>query len=301
MTRIALVAILCVVLCANASAGRKPPETYPLCDFLNTIVWKTYPNPGASFYAPSLFAMYDGRFYGPDFFDTSQRPNGGIKLGLELGTWQTPAERDAVVDRIKYVQFHNLDAAKDQIIILNHPEKYTYTPPGKSAHYSGDFYIWLGSSYNATGEWEVRVVVEELVKKKVQEKTYVATFTIDQPFIEDLVSRAAEVTSISNTSTGFMVCFNTPPEVAPGDRWRLRIVSGNDLVWDSPLISFGTPVSGGYCYSGIPSAFEDYTTRLEIRTMGNGVRLDCDTTNKMQPYWSRTSSFFIMKSFTPLP
>jgi len=260
-------------------------EPRPLCEFLNSI---TSP---PSFYAPSIYAMYDGRFYDRKFFPSpDQTPNGGIKLSLELGTWPTPEQRDLVVDKIKRVRFTN--TTNDQKLIINQPEKYIYTPyPNTAAYYSGDFYIWLGNKYNAIGSWEVQVVVEEKNRfGKIVEKKYEAEFDITDAFFKNIASDPVKNVVITKVGQEFAVCFDPSPLT---NLYRIRAFDvNNDARYDSNFNQFAFRGSRG-CITGIPSlSVAGKTARIEARMLNVSTRLDCSSSpNEWKPYFSRTGTY----------
>jgi hypothetical protein len=299
MKKLLVLIILALALPGFAADKAPVTVTYPLCDFLNTIVFNTDTSGGASYYEPSFFVMYDGRFYSSEFFENIQRPNGGIKFALELGTWPTEANRDAVIGNIKYVEFKNL--TKGQTYTLDNADKYIYTPPGRKAHYSADYYMWLGSSYNIIGNWEVR-----LVTKGKEGKVYFASFTVDQSFLNDIVNQPVEITRLHNNGTNYTACFIPPPEAVGGvygDQWRFRVVdTAGNVPWDMSRYTFPSTIPPEICWTGIPSIYEgsQYNVRVEVRTVGNGIRLNC-AAGTMWPYFSRTNSYFILKEYPVAP
>jgi hypothetical protein len=288
MKKIALLAVILILLPIMVFAGGD--NKLPLCQFFSLPYFQT------SYYIPTLFVMYDGRFYDRHYFAPSQAPNGGIKIAIELGTWPTPQERDAVTDKIKSVTFTNI--TKNQEFQLEEPDKYLYTPANSSTHYnSADFYFWLGNAYNAVGSWEVTLVFEQpnISGKGVKTK-YVAEFDITNEFLQQLATEPVSDITVEivakNPPPGnsYTVCYHpaslTLPQGQPPVTYKIRITNQEgDLLYDTP--SYTSPNN---CWGNIPLDFAGLTGKVEARLTGKGIRLDKNCS--WYPTWSRTNTYF---------
>lgn len=117
-----------------------------ICDF---PYWQT----AGHIVGGNFEVRYDPRSYDPDYYQPAQRPPGGVRFELFLGTFKSAAERDAIADKIsKFVLFNN---STGHYYEMNRVEKFDYLGDP-----SGDYGIWLGHQSNVIGIWDIVIVAD---------------------------------------------------------------------------------------------------------------------------------------------
>jgi len=150
---------------------------------------------------------YDPRIHDPDYFSPAQRPSGGIRFELWLGTFTSTAARDAVVDKIsKFVLSNNDSGIYYEITKV---EKYEYLGDP-----SGSYGVYLGHQNDVLGSWNMVIVADG--------KKYAGSFTLTQ----EMISRTPPI-PVDPVVTSDGSQFTVTAAVTNGDKYRFRIWDEN--------------------------------------------------------------------------
>jgi hypothetical protein len=231
---------LALVLVVPATADTNPPFSFtkPLCAFPF--------GSDASGNRGGFSVQYDGRFWDNDFFDTSNRPNGGIKFTIELGYYGDSATRDEAVNKVISVILVN--STKGTTYTLTKPIKYLL-----KVSYMADYTLFLGETQNAIGDWKIYLVHKSGI--------YSAKFSITEDMISAVAPEPVDVISAVQAINGFYVLF-TPTNTK---QYRVRVFDGDDIVEDYTNPSL-IKTDDGYLYNQvIPFDYADKTCRVEAR------------------------------------
>jgi hypothetical protein len=233
---------LALVLVVPATADTNPPFSFtkPLCSF--PFGSDNSGNRGG------FFVQYDGRFWDSGSFPTtSNRPNGGIKFGVELGYYGDSAARDEAVNKVISVILVN--STNGMTYTLTKPIKYLF-----KVSYMADYTLLLGGAQNAIGDWKIYLVHKSGI--------YSAEFSITEDMIiAEAPKPVDDILIVKQISGNFCVDF-TPTNAT---QYRIRVFDGNDIVED--YTNLGHFIIGGkehisYC---IPPNYAGSTCRVEAR------------------------------------
>jgi hypothetical protein len=206
--------------------------------------------------------QYDGRFYDSSYGDHTSRPNGGIKLGLELGYWQYSWQRDVEVAKVQSLKYEKHDDISDAVItthILTKAGKYLFTDRYKIQYHVADYVLWLGEASNAIGKWKVSL---SYGSDPSNPTIYTASFEITDDMIESVEPSPIKQLKIErNRDKSFNVCFRQTDHVA---EYRVRVFDGSDFIFDSRISDLTTdPI----CLSPpLPPNYAGKSGRVEVRT-----------------------------------
>lgn len=240
MKKILIALCLVLVLAVPATADINPPFSFtkPLCAFPF--------GSDASGNRGGFFVQYDGRFWDSDFFDTSNRPNGGIKFGVELGYYGDSVARDEAANKVISVILVN--STNGMTYTLTKPLKYMY-----KASYMADYTLYLGGSQNAIGNWKVYLVHKSGI--------YSAEFSITEEMISAVAPEPVDVVWIVKAINGIYVHFKP----TNATQYRVRVFDGDDIVEDYSN-SYSVNVDGEILRGQvIPYEYADKTCRVEAR------------------------------------
>jgi hypothetical protein len=277
---------LALVLVVPATADINPPFSFtkPLCSF--PFGSDNSGNRGG------FFVQYDGRFWDSGFFPTtSNRPNGGIKFGVELGYYGSPAARDEAVKKVISVILVN--STNGMTYTLTNPLKYLYI-----GSYMADYTLLLGGAQNAIGNWKIYLVHKSGI--------YSAEFSITEDMISAVAPEPVDVVWIVKAISGFYVHF-TPTTNANATQYRVRVFDGDDIVEDYTN-SHPVNIDGeNLLMQVIPYEYADKTCRVEARFGKSSwiSTIDCTANpsklNQMVPgKSSRACTYFLLEEFPTL-
>jgi hypothetical protein len=124
----------------------------------------------------SFSVYYDQRIYHPDYY-TESYPNGGIKIELWLGLFETVEARDDLVNQIYWVRYTNKSTGSTYLVKT--ADKYLYLGDP-----SGEYSIWNGHISMVVGNWVVVVVTKR--------GRYKGSFTITREMVEQFPAIAVD-------------------------------------------------------------------------------------------------------------
>jgi hypothetical protein len=207
--------IICMVLTFAITASAHGAT--PLCQFpfgYNS----TTKNSG------SFFIQFDSRFYDDSYAVESNRPNGGIKFGFELGYYIDDVTRQKAVVKLNSITYTNL--TNESTFKLVSPAKYRYVG-AIGTDFIADYVLTFGNSANAIGDWKIEVIYDGV--------TYDALFSVTDEMIntDNNAPIPVEVRIKRDNNKNFKLCFtNSTPDAS---QYRVRIIDGQDIVKDTKL------------------------------------------------------------------
>ena len=233
---------LALVLVVPATADINPPFSFtkPLCSF--PFGSDNSGNRGG------FFVQYDGRFWDSGFFPTtSNRPNGGIKFGVELGYYGSPAARDEAVKKVISVILVN--STNGMTYTLTKPLKYLYI-----GSYMADYTLLLGGAQNAIGNWKIYLVHKSGI--------YSAGFSITEDMINAEAPKPVDdIWVVQQIGDNFCVSF-TPTNAS---QYRVRVFDGDDIVEDYTNLGLYSIGGEDFLSICIPPKYAGRTCRVEAR------------------------------------
>lgn len=169
---------------------------------------------------------YDQRNFDSDYYAGSY-PNGGIKLLLFLGKFDTIEERDNIVQKIYWVRYTNKSVGSTYL--LTTPDKYMIldTP---TAEYS----VWIGSKRWVIGYWVISACTKT--------GTYTGSFRITEDMLDNQSPAIAVDPILKEGSNGEIT---VTAEHTNGTNYKARIFDDEGNIVDErawpPLGCSGNP------------------------------------------------------------
>lgn len=264
------------IFCIKFESFSQTVPTKPICEFFS--IYKQIIVP------PYLHVYYDAREYNEKWFDSAQRNTGGVKFVIEA-SHLTPEERDAMVSTIKSVIYTNL--TKGTSYKLKNARKYVYVRADGTRLYQAAYEIWLGHLNNYIGHWKVEVLATPPNSKgKIVSNTYATEFELTEELMLERPSTAAiEEISVATIDGNYEVCFSP---IDPADIYRVRIVEGNDVIYDTPFIGHNSTI----CHA-IPGEHYGKLGRIEAY-LHYGFYLACPSNTLTIGMRSRVCTNFLL-------
>jgi hypothetical protein len=235
-----LYVVLALSVIATIDTNPAMSQTKPLCSF----PFGSYAGISGGF-----SVQYDGRFYDASYADQTSLPNGGIRLGVDLGFYRTREERDAEAIKVRNVKFVN--TTKGSTYILTKPGKYLYTDRFNNKMHVADYILWLGEAQNAKGVWKINLVHQSGI--------YSANFSITQEMLDSLAPLPVEVDIRKRTDGSYRVCFY---KTAEATEYKVRVFNGANFIYDSRFLPSDYP---DQICTRLPSVYSGKSGRVEAR------------------------------------